>query len=496
MTENTQDRPFGQPSEGSRDPAEPVPGRPKTQPLKVDPHMVVVALRRFWSRLPLAAANRNVLRAVLTVGFFAVGVKAISVVKESVVAAAYGTSNAFDAFVIASLAPSVVVSLISNSLNAALIPTYIDVRTKEGEASAGRLYATVLLLNLALLLVLALLVAATSPTWLPLIASGYTPEKLALAQRLVYWSMPLVVATGLSTTWGAVLNAHEKFGIVAMAPALNPLAILLALALTYKLWGIGAMVAGTLLGAALEATLIGASLARRGHSLLPHWHGLTEHVRAVLAQYGATISGAFLITSMGLVDQGMASVLGPGSNSALSYAMKIPAAFAGLGIAALGTAVLPRFSQMASEERWVEFRRTLWKYLLIVGALSILLACLLAGFTRFITAILYERGRFSAEDTELVSKIQMYYLLRLPIPITGTLLVRALNAMRANQFLAAIAVIQAVLNAVLDWVLMKRMGAPGIAASSLGVSMVAITSVSISVWWLLDRRCRGVAGHA
>lgn len=457
--------------------------------------MLAVALRRFWSRLPIGEANQGVLKAALTVGIFAAGVKLVSVLKESVIAASFGTSNAYDAFVIAALAPSVAVGLISNSLNAALIPTYIDVRTKEGGPSAGRLYATVLLLNLTLLAGLSLVIALTTPIWLPVIASGYSPEKLALAQRLVYWSMPLVVSTGLSTTWGSVLNAHGKFGIVAMAPALQPLAILLVLAVAYQVWGVGALVIGTLLGATLEAALIGRTLFRQGHALLPRWHGLTGHVRRVFAQYGATISGAFLITSMSLVDQGMASMLGPGSNSALSYGMKIPTAFAGLGMAALGTAVLPRFSQFASEENWPEFRRTLWKYLVIVGSLSLLLACLLAAGSRFITALLYERGLFSARDTELVSRIQLFYLLRLPIPITATLLVRALNAMRANQILAAIAILQAVLNAVLDWVFMQRLGAPGIAASSLGVSMVAFTCVSVAVWWLLDQRCKGGVSH-
>ena len=86
------------------------------------------------------------------------------------------------------------------------------------------------------------------------------------------------------------------------------------------------------------------------------------------------------------------------------------------------------------------------------------------------TQVLYQRGRFSAQDTVIVSQVQLWYLLRLPIPITATLLVRALNAMRANQVLATIAILQAVLNAVLDWVLMQRLGAPGIAAASLGVS--------------------------
>ena len=458
--------------------------------------MMGVALRRVWSRLPFARSQHGVLKAALTVGAFTIAVKLVSVVKESAVAAAFGTSDAYDAFVVAALAPTTVVSLVTNSLNAALIPTYIRVKTKEGEASAGRLYATVLSLNLVLLTAVALAVALTAKLWLPLVASGYAPEKLMMARRLVYWSMPLVVATGLSTTWGAILNAHEKFSVVAMAPALQPLAILAGIALAYKFWGVGALVAGTLLGAALEAFAVGRALRQRGHSLLPAWHGMTEDVRAVFGQYGATISGAFLITSMTLVDQGMASMLGPGSNSALSYGMKIPMAFVGLGMAALGTAVLPRFSHFASQENWPEFRRTLWKYVRLVGALSILLAILLAAGSTFITTTLYQRGHFSAEDTALVSKVQMFYLLRLPIPITATLLVRALNAMRANQILAATAVVQAILNAVLDWVFMKRLGAPGIAASSLGVSMVAFTCVSLSVWWLLDKRCKGVSDAA
>ena len=374
-------------------------------------------------------------------------------------------------------------------------PTYIRVRDGEGPPSADRLYATVLFLNLLLLTGLSVLIAATTKLWLPIIASGFSPAKMAMATTLVYWSMPLVIASGLATTWGAVLNAQERFGVVALTPALQPIAIMLALAAVSMIWGVGALVLGTLVGAALEAGTLGFYLVKRGHSLMPHWHGLTDHVRKVLGQYGATIGGAFLITSMGLVDQGMASVLGPGSNSSLNYGMKVPTAFIGLAMTALGTAVLPRFSRFASQENWTEFRSTLKRYVLVVGALSILLALILAFCSSFMTRILYQRGSFSAQDTELVSEIQMWYLLRLPIPITATLLVRALNALRANHVLAIIAILQAILNVILDWVLMQRLGAPGIAAASLGVSIVAFSCVSASVWWLLNRRCNGVASH-
>ncbi len=452
-------------------------------------------LHRLWDRLPLSTSSRGVLKAALTIGFLSILVKLSSVVKESVIAAAFGTSDAYDAFVVASLAPVMVGGLISGSLNAALIPTYIRVRDGEGQLAADRLYTSVLSINLFLLAGLSVLIVATTQLWLPIIASGFAPAKMAMAIRLVYWSMPLVIASGLATTWGAILNAQERFGVVALAPAFQPIAILLALATVGRFWGVGALVAGTLVGATLEVGIVGYSLLSYGHSLWPRWHGFTEHVRKVASQYGATIGGAFLMTSMGLVDQGMASMLGPGSNSAISYGMKIPTAFAGLAMTALGTAVLPRFSKFASEENWPEFRSTLKRYVLVVGALSIVLAIVLAKGSVIMTQILYQRGRFSAQDTQIVSQVQMWYLLRLPIPITATLLVRALNALRANQVLAIVAILQAVLNAVLDWVLMQRMGAPGIAAASLGVSIVAFSCISASVWWLLHRRCKGVEAH-
>jgi putative peptidoglycan lipid II flippase len=446
---------------------------------------MIQRLRSLWRRLPIETSSRDVLKAALTIGLLTALVKLSSVVKESVVAASFGTSDAYDAFVVASLAPAMVWSLISNSLNAALIPTYIRVRDAEGQASADKLYSTVFTLNLILLTGLSLLIAATTSFWLPLLASGFSPPKMALATQLVYWSMPLVVASGLATTWGAVLNAQERFGVVALAPAFQPVAILLALALLSRFLGVGALITGTLVGGGLEAGVIGYKLFSRGHSVWPRWHGLTGHVRKVTGQYGATISGAFFITSMGLVDQGMASMLGPGSNSALSYGMRIPAAFIGLAMTVLGTAVLPRFSRFASEENWPEFKATLLRYVVLVGALSILLALILAKGSLIMTQLLYQRGQFSVEDTRIVSQVQMWYLLRLPIPITATLLVRALNALRANQVLASIAILQAVLNVALDWMLMHRMGAPGIAAASLGVSIVAFSCVSASVWWLL-----------
>ncbi len=57
---------------------------------------------------------------------------------------------------------------------------------------------------------------------LPLLASGFAQAKLALATRLSYFLLPVIVVKGVATIYGAVLSAEDRFSIVAAPPALIP----------------------------------------------------------------------------------------------------------------------------------------------------------------------------------------------------------------------------------------------------------------------------------
>ncbi len=59
--------------------------------------------------------------------------------KEIGVASVYGRSDAMDAFLAAALIPSLLVNLISESMNQALVPTLVRVREQEGRERAQQL---------------------------------------------------------------------------------------------------------------------------------------------------------------------------------------------------------------------------------------------------------------------------------------------------------------------------------------------------------------------
>jgi putative peptidoglycan lipid II flippase len=447
-------------------------------------------IRAKWVQVSTGSVNRKIFGAAMVVGAMTLGIKVISLLKESFVAAAFGTGSAYDAFIVALLVPTTIVGILSGSLNAALIPTYIEIREQEDSEAAQRLYTTILMWNTILLVALTLLMAATVDLWLPLIASGFDPPKLALARNLLFWSLPIVILTGFSTTWGALLNAGDKFALVAIAPALQPLAIILGLGLFCRSLGIYSLLGGTILGVLLETVLLGMALHRRGHSLVPRWHGVTSAFRKVRAQYGACIAAAFMVSGMGLVDQAFASTLGPRSNSALSYGSKLVALALSLGATAIGTAILPQLSRMVAVKDWSGIRKFLRFYSGLIMAVSIPVTLLLIGLSTFLVRTMYQHGSFSPEDTALVVKVQIFYLLRIPFSTCLVLVTRTLTALRANHFLLVMSFGSFTLNAVLDYLFIQKFGIAGITLSTSACSVFILLCLGSAMYWLLDKRSK------
>lgn len=151
---------------------------------------------------------------------------------------------------------------------------------------------------------------------------------------------------------------------------------------------------------------------------MPHWHGINPAFRKVRAQYGACIAGAFLVSGMRLVDQGMASMLGPRSNSALNYGSKLVGLILSLGATSLGTAILPQLSKMVALKNWSGIQHFLKQYSRIILGVTIPGTLVLILLSRTIIRVMYQHGAFSSSDTDLVVKIQIFYLLRIPFSTT------------------------------------------------------------------------------
>lgn len=434
-----------------------------------------------WKKLTSGSINRQIFGAAVTVAMWTAVVKVASFGKEFIVAWRFGTGDDLDAFLIALLIPSFLISVVAGSFNAALIPTYIRVREKEGKEAAQRLFSGVMVWSLGLLAIATFLMVVTAPFYLPLIARGFSPEKLDLTYHILWIIAPVLMLSGIQVIWGALLNAGERFALAALTPIITP-TISAILLLTCRSWGIFALATGLVCGALLEMLLLGASLKRQGISLRPSWYGFDSHLRLVAGQYAPMIAGACLMSSTTLVDQSMAAMLSPGSVAALNYGNKVIAFPIGLMATGLGTAVIPYCSKMVACEDWAGVRYTLQRFLFLIFLVTVPLTGFLFLFSESIIQVLFQRGSFTNEATRLVAQIQAFYALQIPFYIAGILIVRLISSIQLNQILMWTAVFNLIINISLNYLFTKYMGVSGIALST---SIVICFSFCYSTYCLL-----------
>ncbi len=430
----------------------------------------------YWQKLTTGSINRQIFSAVFTVAVFTAGVKLAAIAKEIVVAWRFGTNQQLDAFLIALIIPSFAVNVIAESLNAALIPTYIRVRDREGTPAAHKLLASATVCSTTLLILATCIIAGTASLYLKAIAPGFSPDKLDFTRNLLWLITPIICLSGIRTIWGAVLNAGEKFALAAVAPVIIP-GISILLLLFVPSWGVFALAIGLVLGTFLELVLLGSVLRRQKIPLRPRWSGFDSNLRQVIGQYIPTVAGALLICSAMPIDQSMAAMLSPGSVAALNYSNRLIASPISLMTTALGTAVIPYFSKMIAADNWQDLQVTLRKYLGLIFAVTIPLSIGFIIFSEPIVKLMFERGSFSAADTQVVATIQQLYALQIPFYLANILVVRLINSLNKNQILFWLSAVNLTLNIVMNYIFVKIIGIQGIALST---SLVYIFSFSFT----------------
>src|SRR5437016_8923711 len=200
-----------------------------------------------------------------------------------------------------------------------------------------------------------------------------------------------------------------------------------------------------------------------------------EGVRDVIVAWLPLLLRAGVAQVSGLIDTLLGSFTGPGGVSALGYAQLIqilPISLFGVSIAAVS---LPELSRDAAGRAGggpapneqlrmriaVGFRRIV--FFIVPSSV----ACI--ALAREIVAALYQTGRFTANATALVGSVLAAYGVGLLGQATVKLFASGFYAMRDTRTPVKIAAFSLVVSTGLAWLLMRWLGAPGIAlGSSIG----------------------------
>ncbi len=391
----------------------------------------------------------------------------LGLLREILIAARFGTSPEYDAYVAAFRIPDLVFLVVmSGAFGSAFIPVYAELLTTSGRRTAWRLANTLLSFSL-LTFVLVTVLTIVSAEWLirTIVAPGLTPAAQELAANLTRVLMLSPLFLGIGAAAKAMLEAEARFTEPAAAPLLYNLGIIAGALLFAPPLGITGLAFGVVIGAAAYAVLQLGALYRSGwrfavtvQSDVP---GLADVVRLLgprlLAQAAMQIN-LVVMTNLG-------SRLGHQAIASLQYAYQVFLLPHGVIALSIATVLFPTLARYRSLGAVDEVSQTFARSLRVSLVLTMPISVLFIFFARSIVQTLFQFGAFTATSTVLVSEALRWFAPGLVAYAVVELLTRLSYAFKDSRSPVVAAFVAVVTNLVLGLLLMRPFGHRGLALS-------------------------------
>jgi putative peptidoglycan lipid II flippase len=453
---------------------------------------------RATGALAPAAGGVRLARAATLLAVTTVASRGLGLVREVIVAALFGASDAKAAYVIGYYVPFFVQRLlIGGTLSIVLIPTLADLIARRDEAELGRvtsyLFTAVLVLGVVMVVAGQLL----APSLIRLAAPGFAerPGQLELTISLTRVNFLSMFFLALAVFATAYLQALQRFVVPSLAPLIFNIVTIAGTVWLGPRMGIMGLAVAWIAGAAAQFFVQAPALSRLGFQYRIAFAWDHPAVRRVGRLALPAMFGLAIVEINAYVGRFFASLLpaAPGVNAvaALDYAFQVVQAPVGILAISVATVLFPGMSQIAASGDRDRLSETTSLGLRSLVFLVLPISAALILFSIPFVQLIFQRGQFGpAATTEVAGCLAAYAVGLVPMAayyvITRTFY--ALHDMRTPVMIGLVAV---VLNAILDYVLMRVMGVAGIA---LATALVTFVNVSL-LMGAVGRRVGGLDGR-
>ena len=456
------------------------------------------------------------------------GSRILGLVREQVFAAFFGTGLASAAFNVAFRIPNLLRDLFAEgALSAAFVTTFTQTLNLKGEKEAWRLANLVnngLIVVLSVLTLIGLLAAPQIVS--ALVGTNDLPgnaaeraQMIALAIKMTRILLPFLMMVSLAAVAMGVLNTKGYYAVPASASTMfNVGSIVGGLACAYfyapayithiasALWHqqpvqrdqVGAvnaiigMAVGTLIGGVLQWLIQVPSLRSVGYRWRWQVSFSDPGLRQVMRLMAPAIIGAAALQVNLVINTNFATSLGNEPVNWLQFAFRLIYLPIGIFGVAISTATLPITARAAALADLTEFRVALGKALRLTFVLTIPSAVGLVVLSRPIIALIYERGKFTAYDTEQTAQALSYYALGLVAYSAIRVLTPSFYALKETRVPMLASLVSIITNFIVGWSSVKVFGF-GHRGLALSVAMVAVVN-SLLLFIFMYRRVGALDG--
>ncbi len=427
----------------------------------------------------------------------------LGLVREQVLAHAFGASHQMDAFNAAFRLPNLVRDLFAEgAMTAAFVPTFSRTLARDGREAAwtlGRRAITALIVATSAIAALGMVFAEPMTR---AFAGGFAnvPGKFELTVQLTRLMFPFLPLVAAAVAAMGMLNALGRFFMPALAPAMFNVASIAAILLLVPLMPafgmepVTALAFAVLLGGFGQIALQWPQLRREGFRYRFDFAPNDPGLREILLLMGPGTLGVAATQFNVYVGTVLATSEVAGSVSWLNYAFRIMYLPIGIFGVAIAGASLTLLSQHAARDDMQALRATLAHALRLMLALTVPATIGLVVLGVPIVRLIFERGQFLPSDTQNVALALMGY----SPGLIGYSVVKVLSptfyALRDTRTPVTVSVAAVLINALLSVTLARVLGF-GFVGLSLATALASLVNAGLLLF-LLRRRLGSIGARA
>ena len=427
-----------------------------------------------------------VLKSTGIVGFNTLISRILGLVRDVIIARAFGATAGVDAFIVAFRLPNFLRRLFAEgAFSQAFVPVLSEYKEQRDFAEVRSLTANVFGFLGTILLLVSVLGVLAGPIMVAVFAPGFIDdgEKFDLTVSMVRMTFPYIMFISLTAFAGAILNTYGRFGVPAFTPVLLNISLILCAVFLAPHFSqpVVALAVGVFIAGVAQLFFQMPFLAKLGLLVWPELKRSHDGVRRVLKLMLPAIFAVSVSQINLLVDTLIASFLVTGSVTWLYYADRMVEFPLGVFGIALATVILPALSRQHAQHAQASFSNTIDWALRLVALIALPAALGLVVLSAPILTTLFHYGAFSGHDVAMTSLSLMAYSIGLLGFIGVKVLVPGFSARQDMRTPVRIAVVAMVTNIVLNLTLVVPLAHTGLA---LATSLAAFVNAGLLLWHL------------
>jgi putative peptidoglycan lipid II flippase len=372
--------------------------------------------------------------------------------REVLASAFFGLTPAFSAFTFAFAIPNVVRSLFADSaLSAAFVPIFTELQEEGRKREAFRLASTLLLVILVVLTAITLLFIATAGFLVPAVSPGkFTAPVDQLAVGFSRVLFPIVLILGLNGLVVGILQAYDHFSIPALSALVWNIVIMAFMVGARPLFHgdeqLYAYAIGILVGTIVQFAMALPVLKTVGFHFEWSFDWRDPRVKRVFVLMLPVTLGLGLINFNALANYYLAGYVSEDGPRAIEAAFRLYMLPQGMFSVAIATVLFPQLSRLAVRRDLAGLRATIGNGLRLIFLLLLPAAAATLVLSVPMIRLVYQRGEFTASDTQLVATALFWFSFSLPFSGVNLLLTRSFFGLQKPWTVTYLSVANLVVN--------------------------------------------------